>query len=245
MPTSSAFPSTSPPSPSSPRRNRRARRFRSRPCARNATPSKSASRGSKATASNCPQERLTAHFNDDSILELTPDLVGPSITHNSGIIGEGVDLNLEHLGDMRPSTLLFHVTKHLLYTKWRDPGEEPKLHLFGQLKTHYQAVARSLPRLQGRHLSRAAHVSRTGRHGLQPHHRGNHPSVPRRAAHQGPARPVQPDRLDQVMSDSIPRRRSAGKPARVAAKSTGSSSTATGRANSAASRSRTPRSART
>ncbi|MGO9914681.1 MAG: BPTD_3080 family restriction endonuclease [Isosphaeraceae bacterium] len=82
-----------------------------------------------------PQERLTAHFNDDSIMELTPDLVGPSITHNSGIIGEGVDLNLEHLGDMRPSTLLFHVTKHLLYTKWRDPGEEPKLHLFGQLKS--------------------------------------------------------------------------------------------------------------
>src|SRR5665213_2008812 len=35
---------------------------------------------------------------------------------------------------MRPSTLLFHVTQRLLYTKWRDPGEEPKLHLFGQLK---------------------------------------------------------------------------------------------------------------
>jgi type III restriction enzyme len=35
---------------------------------------------------------------------------------------------------MRPSTLVFHVTQRLLYTKWRDPGEEPKLHLFGQLK---------------------------------------------------------------------------------------------------------------
>ena len=81
-----------------------------------------------------PEERLTATFSDDSILELSPDLVGPSITRNSGIIGEGVDLNLEHLGDMRPSTLLFHVTQRLLYTKWRDPGEEPKLYLFGQLK---------------------------------------------------------------------------------------------------------------
>jgi type III restriction enzyme len=81
-----------------------------------------------------PQERLTASFNADSILELTPDLVGPSITRNSGIIGQGVDMNLEHLGDMRPSTLLFHVTQRLLYTKWRDPGEEPRLHLFGQLK---------------------------------------------------------------------------------------------------------------
>lgn len=81
-----------------------------------------------------PQERLTAKFNADSVLELTPDLVGPSITRNSGIIGQGVDMNLEHLGDMRPSTLLFHVTQRLLYTKWRDPGEEPRLHLFGQLK---------------------------------------------------------------------------------------------------------------
>jgi type III restriction enzyme len=81
-----------------------------------------------------PEERLEADFNDDSILELSPDLVGPSITRNSGIIGEGVDMNLEHLGDMRRSTLVFHVTQRLLYTKWRDPGEEPKLYLFGQLK---------------------------------------------------------------------------------------------------------------
>ena len=60
-----------------------------------------------------PEERLTAQFNDDSVLELTPDLVGPSITRNAGIIGEGVELSLEHLGDMRPSTLLFHVAKRL------------------------------------------------------------------------------------------------------------------------------------
>ncbi len=81
-----------------------------------------------------PEERLTADFNDDSVLELTPDLVGPSVTRNAGIIGEDVNLNLEHLQDMRRSTLLFHVTKRLLYSKWRDPDEEPKLHLFGQLK---------------------------------------------------------------------------------------------------------------
>ncbi len=81
-----------------------------------------------------PEERLTAEFNDDSVLELTPDLVGPSVTRNSGIIGQDVDLSLAHLGDMRRSTLLFHITQRLLYTKWRDPGEEPKLHLFGQLK---------------------------------------------------------------------------------------------------------------
>ncbi len=81
-----------------------------------------------------PAERLDAQFTPDSILELTPDLTGPSITRNSGIIGEGVDLSLEHLDDMRRSTLLFHITRRLIFTKFRDPGEEPKLHLFGQLK---------------------------------------------------------------------------------------------------------------
>jgi len=81
-----------------------------------------------------PEERLVAEFNDDSVLELTPDLVGPSITRNAGIIGEGVDLSLAHTRDLRLSTLLFHLTQRLLYTKWRDPGEEPRLYLFGQLK---------------------------------------------------------------------------------------------------------------
>jgi type III restriction enzyme len=81
-----------------------------------------------------PDERLTAEFTADSELVLTPDLVGPSITQNAGIIGETVDLSLEHLADMRHSTLLMHLTKRLLMNHWRDPGDEPKLHLFGQLK---------------------------------------------------------------------------------------------------------------
>ena len=81
-----------------------------------------------------PEERLTANFNDESILVLSPDIVGPSITRNAGIIGEGVDMSLKHLGDMRPSSLVFNVTKRLLDTTLREPGEEPKLYLFGQLK---------------------------------------------------------------------------------------------------------------
>ncbi len=81
-----------------------------------------------------PEERLKAEFNRDSVLELTPALIGPSITRNQGIIGESVDLNLVHTNDLRTSTLLFHLTQRLLYTKFRDPGEEPKLYLFGQLK---------------------------------------------------------------------------------------------------------------
>ena len=81
-----------------------------------------------------PEERLSATFDENATLELTPDVVGPSITLNEGIVGEGVELSLEHLEEMRPSTVVFHLTKRLLETKWRDPGEEPKLHLFGQLK---------------------------------------------------------------------------------------------------------------
>ena len=79
-------------------------------------------------------ETLAAEFTEDSVLELTPALIGPSRTHNAGIIGEGIDLNLIHTRDLRQSTLLFHLAQHLMMNHWRDPGEEPKLHLFGQLK---------------------------------------------------------------------------------------------------------------
>ena len=81
-----------------------------------------------------PEERLTAEFNDDSTLELTPELVGATETRNSGIIGEQVDLNLVHTGDIRPSQVLYELTAHLVLTKWRDPGQEVQLNLFGQLK---------------------------------------------------------------------------------------------------------------
>ena len=79
-----------------------------------------------------PHERITATFTDDSILELTPDLVGPSITKSAGIIGEDVELSLIHTGDMRRSSLSMNLTTRLLSTKWRKPGEEPPMHLYGQ-----------------------------------------------------------------------------------------------------------------
>ncbi len=81
-----------------------------------------------------PKERLQADFTDDSTLALTPDLVGPTETRNQGLIGEGVDLTVEHLGNLRQAALEYHLTWRLLETKWRDPGEAPKLHLFGQLR---------------------------------------------------------------------------------------------------------------
>ena len=81
-----------------------------------------------------PEQRLTAQFDEDSILELTPKMVGPSHVLNSGIIGESVDLSLEHIRDMRRSTLIYNLTERLLLTKWRNPDETPNLQLFGQLK---------------------------------------------------------------------------------------------------------------
>lgn len=81
-----------------------------------------------------PDTRLTAQFTQDSTLELNPDRVGATQTQNAGIIGESVDLNVKHLESIRESTVLYELTKHLIYNKYRDPGEEPKIHLFGQLK---------------------------------------------------------------------------------------------------------------
>ena len=81
-----------------------------------------------------PDDELRADFTEDSRLELTPELVGPTITHNQGIIGQGHDLTVEHLGRVRPRALLYNLTLRLLYNDWRDPNGEPKLHLFGQLK---------------------------------------------------------------------------------------------------------------
>jgi type III restriction enzyme len=81
-----------------------------------------------------PEERLTAEFNEDSFLELTPELVGPTKTNNVGIIGKGVDLTLKHTEDVRPSSIVYELTSHLIHTKWRDQNGDPQVILFGQLR---------------------------------------------------------------------------------------------------------------
>ena len=129
-----------------------------------------------------PEERLEATFSADDTLVLTPELVGPSRTRNEGIIGEGVDLNLVHTRDLRRSTLLFHLTKRLLETKWRDPGEEPKLHLFGQLKRvarqwlddHLVCKGGTYP-AQLMYLSLADMACERIRRGIVERHVGEHP----------------------------------------------------------------------
>ncbi len=81
-----------------------------------------------------PGDRLTATFDSDSTVQLTPDLVGATKTVNSGIIGEQVNLDLAHTNDGRPSQVIYELTSHLLMTRWRDANGDPQVHLFGQLK---------------------------------------------------------------------------------------------------------------
>lgn len=81
-----------------------------------------------------PQDQFTAEFNEDSVLTLTPDLVGATETRNSGIIGEPVDLTLAHEKDVRPSQIVYELTSHLVLTKWRDSHGEVQLNQFHNLK---------------------------------------------------------------------------------------------------------------
>jgi len=81
-----------------------------------------------------PDERITAEFSDDSRLELNPDNVGPCTVLMEGIVGEGVELTPEVLENIRPSSISFNLAKRLLYTRFRDAGEDPPMHLFGDLQ---------------------------------------------------------------------------------------------------------------
>lgn len=81
-----------------------------------------------------PDERITAEFTDDSRLELNPGNVGPSIVQNEGIVGEGVELTPEIIESTRPSELSYHIAKRLLFTRYRDEGQDPPMNLFGDLQ---------------------------------------------------------------------------------------------------------------
>ena len=81
-----------------------------------------------------PKDELSADFNADSTLELTPELIGATRTRNEAIIGEGVNLDLEHTRDMRPATLAYRLAQRLITTTWRDSNQESEVNLFFPLK---------------------------------------------------------------------------------------------------------------
>ncbi len=82
-----------------------------------------------------PEESLRADFNDDHRLVITPQDVGPTKTLLEGIAGEGVTLTVAEARAKRPSTIAYDLAKHILYQHFRDESGEPKLHLFGPLKS--------------------------------------------------------------------------------------------------------------
>ena len=79
-----------------------------------------------------PDERLSATFDANSNLTLSPEIVGPGVTRNQGLVGEGVDLDLSRLESTRKSEIAYYLTRHLLEERWNDPSAG--LYLFGQLK---------------------------------------------------------------------------------------------------------------
>ena len=81
-----------------------------------------------------PNEKLTAKWEETSDIVLTPDIVGPCKTRNEGIVGEGEDLSLAHLENVRTNTIVYVLTKYLLQYHLREPGEEVPIYLFGQAK---------------------------------------------------------------------------------------------------------------
>ena len=81
-----------------------------------------------------PDDRLTAAFGPDSTLTLTPELVGPARTTNRGIVGLPVELRPDRNRGIRPATIAFHLAADLLRRHLRGANEEPRLHLFGQVR---------------------------------------------------------------------------------------------------------------
>ncbi len=82
-----------------------------------------------------PNDRLTAQFTEDSRLKLTPEIVGPCKVLLEGIVGEGVEMDpRDALDAMRPSSISFHLAKHLMQSRFRDHDQALPVHLFGPIQ---------------------------------------------------------------------------------------------------------------
>ena len=183
-----------------------------------------------------PEERLTAEFNADSVLELTPDLVGATRTLNAGIIGETVDLDLVayRRGAPLPDGLradLLPGAQQVARCQRRAPAQPVR-----PAQAHRPSMAGRLSGVQGRHLPGPAQIQDARGHGLRADHRRHHPRLHRQAPDQGPARPLQPGRLHRPRQLQHLQDRALGDRRRTAVTSTGSSWIATGKRSSAASR---------
>jgi type III restriction enzyme len=81
-----------------------------------------------------PSENLTAAFDENSRLVLTPTEVGPCEVLMQGIVGESITLTPEVIAAFRPSEISLRLAKHLLYRDFRDEDGFPRQHLFPQIQ---------------------------------------------------------------------------------------------------------------
>ena len=142
-----------------------------------------------------PEEHVDATFDDESTLVLTPGIVGPSITHNAGIIGEGVDLDLIHRNALRPfrAGLPSHQDAAGTVARTQPGPETPPVR---PTQTDHAPLAERSPGLHGRHQSRPVDVSGVGQPSLRTNHTGNRVAPLARTRGQGGSGSVQFDRLD-------------------------------------------------
>lgn len=81
-----------------------------------------------------PSESFSANFSADSVLDLTPELVGPCTVRLEGLVGEGHDISPDALDDMRPNTVATHLTKKLIEMYFREPDQDVPYYLYNQLQ---------------------------------------------------------------------------------------------------------------
>ena len=82
-----------------------------------------------------PDTQLEATFSADTRLTLTPELVGPTQTTDSGLIGEHAELGIENLRTKRFDEVLSHLTSYLLTSRYLSNGNPMPSTLYGQLRS--------------------------------------------------------------------------------------------------------------
>jgi type III restriction enzyme len=81
-----------------------------------------------------PSENLSASFDENARLVLTPKEVGPCEVLMQGIVGESITLTPDVIAAFRPSEISFRLAKHLLYRRFRDQDGFPQQYLFPQIQ---------------------------------------------------------------------------------------------------------------
>ena len=97
-----------------------------------------------------PNENIEAEFTDDHRMVITPQMVGATETRNSGIIGEQIDLNLVHTGNVRHNKIVYTLTDRMIDVEWRKPGENKRIDLFFPMKRIVNRWLKECTEFQGK-----------------------------------------------------------------------------------------------